>query len=105
MRIPFHFDAATTGISDMWLCVWKLIGQNTEASVVHFVEISSLFILLTKQQNVSLLFSVVRLHLAKQNYPFGHTQLIDRRLSRAGLDCMYIQQKIRVIIGEVGKFA
>ena len=45
-----------------------------------------ILVLLTKHQNVSLLFSVVRGHLAEQNNPFGHTRPIGRRLSMAGLD-------------------
>ena len=35
---------------------------------------------------MSLLFSVVRVHLAEQNDPFGHTRPIGRRLSMADLD-------------------
>ena len=43
-------------------------------------------ILLTRQQNVSLLFSVVRVHLAEQDDPFGHSRPIGRRLSMAGME-------------------
>ena len=35
---------------------------------------------------MSLLFSVVRVHLANQNDPFGHTRPTDRRLSMADLE-------------------
>ena len=43
-------------------------------------------ILLTRQRNVSLLFSVVRVHSAEQDDPFDHSRPIGRRLSMADLE-------------------
>ena len=84
-----HCDAATTGVSEVKLCLKFKIWQNTKAGV-HLVEISSVFNLVDKTAKcVSILFSVVRLHLTEQNDPLATT---GRRLSVAALsyDCVQI---------------
>ena len=58
--------------------------QNTEARV-HFAK-CLIFQIIWQDKNVSLLFAVVRVHLAEQNDLFWHTRPIGWRLSMAGLD-------------------
>ena len=70
-------DAATR-ISE----VSKYWSQGTQFQVCLIIQV------VWQDKNVSLLFSVVRVHLTEQNDPLGHTLPIGQRLSMAALDCL-----------------
>ena len=91
MRTLIHSDATKTAVSDM-----NLHRIYTEPTVFSLLKFLHFLIFLTRQQNVSLLFSEVRMYLAEQDDPFGHTWPIGRRLVMAVLeDLSYI------FIGEI----
>ena len=73
----------------LWQEFWIL--WNTEASV-YPVEI-----FLARQRNVALLFSVVRMPLAEQHDPFGHTLPVGRRLGMAARDYQKSYSKNEII--------
>mgnify|MGYP001792397670 FL=1 len=81
-------DPATTiRISDRLCCNWKFRSDGKMKPVLTLLKFLYFLILLTRWQNASLLFSVWRVHLAKQNDPVCHSRPIGRRLSMAGLGC------------------
>ena len=70
-------DAATriSEVSNYW-------SQSTQCQVCLIFQV------VRQDKNVSLLFSVVRVHLDDQNDRFGNTGRIGRRSSMAALDCL-----------------
>ena len=80
MRIPISGNQTATGFSHMDCCIsnFRLDRILMLLKFIYFVDNAAKYF--------STFFLVVRVHLAEQHDPFGHTRPIGRRLSMAGLE-------------------
>ena len=80
MRIPISGNQTTAGFSHMDCCIsnFRLDRILMLLKFIYFVDNAAKYF--------STFFLVVRVHLAEQHDPFGHTRPIGRRLSMAGLE-------------------